>query len=256
MGRTAKSGRVPEGPNEAPLLRRAVGDRPRVLIAQDEPAMNEILAYILAAEGYDVMVATDGHAAMARIEAAVPDLVIADRALPRLSGPELARRLSRQEATREVPVLMLVHRGEDGAGAEGTLAKPFSLSELLARVRAALRRSRPSFSSELLTYAGIVVDLDARRVLRDGAPIHIGPTEFRLLCTLIEHPGRVFSREQLREAVWGHNMFVGARTVDVYIRRLRKALNRPGDPDPIRTVRSAGYALDEFAGVHGIAKAS
>jgi two-component system phosphate regulon response regulator PhoB len=242
-----KSARVPEGPNEPTLLRRAVGDRPRILIAQDEPAMNEILAYILGAEGYEVAVANDGEAALARIEAAPPDLLIADRGLPHVSGPELVRRLRRGEGTRDVPVLLLVHRGEEGESGEDTLAKPFSLSELLARVRAALRSARPSFSGELLTYGGIVVDLGFRRVLRDGTPVHMGPTEFRLLCTLIEHPGRVFSREQLREAVWGHNMFVGARTVDVYIRRLRKALNRPGDPDPIRTVRTAGYALDEFA---------
>jgi two-component system phosphate regulon response regulator PhoB len=237
---------VPEGQNDPGLLRRPVEGRARILVAQDEPAMNEILVYVLGAEGYEVTVARSGDEALRQVDSMFPDLAIVDRALSAISGLEFTRRLRRDKATRDLPVILLVHRGEEqSSGTEDTLVKPFSLSELLARVRAALRRSKPSFSSELLTYANIVVDLEYRRVLRNGQPVHLGPTEFRLLCALLERPGRVFTRNQLRDAVCDQS--VSARTIDVYIRRLRMALNRPGEVDVIRTVRSAGYALDELA---------
>jgi two-component system phosphate regulon response regulator PhoB len=171
--------------------------------------------------------------------------------LPSISGLEVCRQIRRKPETRDVPVIMLTARGEEtdrvrglDSGADDYVAKPFSPAELVARVRAVLRRSRPSTAEDVLAYAGIQMDLAAHRVTRSGRPIHLGPTEFRLLRHFLEHPGRVFAREQLLDAVWGHDVYVEPRTVDVHIRRLRKAINGEGEPDVIRTVRSAGYALD------------
>jgi two-component system phosphate regulon response regulator PhoB len=228
--------------------------KPRILIVEDESALVEILRYNLEKEGFDVSTATDGEEALTAIEEQRPDLVILDWMLPLVSGLEICRQLRRKGDTRDLPIIMLTARGEEAdrvrgleVGADDYVAKPFSPSELIARVRAVLRRAKPSTSSELLTYAGVVMDLSSHRVLRDGRPIHLGPTEFRLLRFLMERPGRVYSREQLLDAVWGRDIYVEVRTVDVHIRRLRKALNGPSDTDIIRTVRSAGYALDELA---------
>jgi two-component system phosphate regulon response regulator PhoB len=228
--------------------------KPRILVVEDETALVEILRYNLEKEGFDVAVAVDGEEAMAAINDHPPDLVVLDWMLPLVSGLEICRQIRRKTETRDLPVIMLTARGEETdrvrgleVGADDYVSKPFSPSELIARVRAVLRRARPATAGDLLTYAGIVMDLSSHRVLRDGRAIHLGPTEFRLLRFLMERPGRVYSREQLLDAVWGRDIYVEVRTVDVHIRRLRKALNGPKDIDLIRTVRSAGYALDELA---------
>ncbi len=228
--------------------------KPHILVVEDETALVEILRYNLEKEGFKVTVAVDGEEALAAINDQQPDMVILDWMLPLVSGLEICRQIRRKPETRDLPVIMLTARGEEAdrvrgleVGADDYVAKPFSPSELIARVRAVLRRARPATSSDILTYSGIVMDLSSHRVLRDGRPIHLGPTEFRLLRFLMERPGRVYSREQLLDAVWGRDIYVEVRTVDVHIRRLRKALNGPSDVDLIRTVRSAGYALDELA---------
>ena len=181
-----------------------------------------------------------------------PDLVLLDWMLPQVSGIELCRRLRGRSETRNIPIIMLTARGEEAdrvrgldTGADDYITKPFSMTELLARIRAVLRRIRPALTEDIVTFGDVAVDRAAHRVRRGDREIHLGPTEFRLLDHLIQHPGRVFSREQLLDAVWGSDVYVEARTVDVHIGRLRKALNRPGEQDPIRTVRSAGYAMDE-----------
>lgn len=228
--------------------------KPHLLIVEDEAALVELLRYNFEKEGFRVSVATDGEAALVAVAEARPDLVVLDWMLPHVSGLEVCRQIRRKADTRDLPVILLTARGEESdrirgleVGADDYVAKPFSPSELIARVRAVLRRSKPSTAQDLLTFGDLVMDLSAHRVLRSGRPIHLGPTEFRLLRFLLERPGRVYSREQLLDAVWGRDIYVEPRTVDVHIRRLRKAINSPGDSDLIRTVRSAGYSLDESA---------
>jgi two-component system phosphate regulon response regulator PhoB len=228
--------------------------KPLLLIVEDEAALVELLRYNFEKEGFRVAVAMDGEAALVAVAEARPDIMVLDWMLPHVSGLEVCRQIRRKADTRDVPIIMLTARGEESdrirgleVGADDYVAKPFSPSELIARVRAVLRRSKPSTAQDLLTFGDLVMDLSAHRVLRSGRPIHLGPTEFRLLRFLLERPGRVYSREQLLDAVWGRDIYVEPRTVDVHIRRLRKAINLPGDSDLIRTVRSAGYALDESA---------
>jgi two-component system, OmpR family, phosphate regulon response regulator PhoB len=225
---------------------------PLVLVVEDETAIATLLRYNLEREGFRVCIATDGEEALIIAAEQNPDLVLLDWMLPMLSGIEVCRRLRRLPNARATPIIMLTARGEEGdkirgldSGADDYVTKPFSVSELIARVKAVLRRTRPSVDGESLNFADVMLDLAAHRVRRNSRDIHLGPTEFRLLRYLMEHPGRVFSREQLLDAVWGADVYVEPRTVDVHIRRLRKALNAEGETDIVRTVRSAGYALDE-----------
>ncbi|UAL11029.1 MULTISPECIES: phosphate regulon transcriptional regulator PhoB [Caulobacter] len=224
---------------------------PYVLVVEDEDALATLLHYNLDKEGYRVGVAGDGEEALIMANERAPDLVILDWMLPKVSGIEVCRRLRGRAETRNVPIIMLTARGEEtdrirglDTGADDYVVKPFSMVELTARVRAVLRRIRPGLADDRITVGDIIIDRVAHRVKRDGKEIHLGPTEFRLLDYLMQHPGRVFSREQLLDAVWGSDVYVEARTVDVHIGRLRKALNGSSDGDPIRTVRSAGYSLD------------
>jgi len=225
--------------------------RPSVLVVEDEPALSTLLRYNLEKEGFAVSEARDGEDALLQLKEAKPDAVLLDWMLPRLSGLELCRQIRRAPAWRDLPVIILTARGEEGdrvrgldSGADDYVVKPFSTGELIARLRAVIRRARPSANAEVLTFQNLVLDLSAHRVTRGGEAVHLGPTEFRLLRFLLERPGRVFSREQLLDAVWGRDAEVELRTVDVHIRRLRKALNGQGQRDLIRTVRAAGYALD------------
>ena len=225
---------------------------PRILIVEDEAALVTLLRYNLEREGFDVSEAADGEEALLRAQEDKPDLIVLDWMLPLMSGIEVCRRLRRMPETRAVPIVMLTARGEEAdkvrgleGGADDYVTKPFSPVELIARIRALLRRAQPDLASETLVFADLTMDLAAHRVRRNGRPVHLGPTEFRLLHYLLRNPGRVFSREQLLDAVWGRDVYVEARTVDVHIRRLRKALNSEGDSDLIRTVRAAGYALDQ-----------
>lgn len=229
--------------------------KPSVLIVEDETALVELLRYNLEQSGFKVVVAGDGEEALASVQDDVPDIILLDWMLPLMSGIEVCRQLRRQTSTANVPIIMLTARGEEGdrvrgldAGADDYVSKPFSPTELVARIRAVLRRIRPALADEALSYADIVMDLVAHRVIRAGKPVHLGPTEFRLLRHFMEHPGRVFSREQLLDSVWGKDVYVEARTVDVHIRRLRMALNGESQADLIRTVRAAGYALDSTPG--------
>jgi two-component system phosphate regulon response regulator PhoB len=225
--------------------------KPNILVVEDEPPLVEVLRYNLEKEGYLVNVAENGAQALSKVHESPPDLVILDWMLPELSGIEVCRQLREDPDSREVPVIMLTARGEEAdrvkglaSGADDYVVKPFSPAELLARVRAVLRRSTSSAPDETLTYRDLTMDLAAHKVTRAGRSIHLGPTEFRLLRVLLKRPGRVFSREQLLDLAWGRDIYLEARTIDVHIRRLRKALNNPGEKDYIRTVRGAGYALD------------
>ena len=225
---------------------------PFVLIVEDEDALATLLDYNLVKEGFRVERAADGEEALLRISEEPPDLVILDWMLPKVSGVEVCRQIRAGLETRRMPILMLTARGEEAdkirgldTGADDYVVKPFAMSELVARIRALLRRTRPELLEERLEYADLMLDRVRHRVTRDGHDIHLGPTEFRLLDFLMQRPGRVFSRERLLDAVWGANTYVEVRTVDVHVGRLRKALKRPGSPDLIRTVRSAGYALDQ-----------
>jgi len=225
--------------------------KPLVLVVEDESALVTLLRYNLEREGFRVAEARDGEEALVLCQEERPDIVLLDWMLPHLSGIEVCRRLRRQPETRDVPIIILTARGEEAdkirgldSGADDYVTKPFSPAELISRLRAVLRRARPALSSELLQFEDLTMDLAAHRVRRSEREVRLGPTEFRLLRYFLEHPGRVFSREQLLDAVWGRDVYVEPRTVDVHIRRLRKALNAVDDRDLIRTVRSAGYALD------------
>jgi len=226
--------------------------KPTVMVVEDEPSLMTMLRYNLEKEGYTVTEATDGEEAVTVADETPPDAVILDWMLPRMSGIEVCRQLRRKNETRTVPIIMLTARSEEtdkvrglNVGADDYMTKPFSMPELIARVRALLRRAKPSQAKGQLAFADITLDLDAHRVSRGGKYIHLGPTEFRLLQYLMERPGTVFSREELLNGVWGPDIYVEPRTVDVHIRRLRKALNIEADSaDVIRTVRAAGYALD------------
>jgi two-component system phosphate regulon response regulator PhoB len=224
---------------------------PYVLVVEDEDALATLLKYNLDKEGHEVGVAGDGEEALVMIEERLPDLLVLDWMLPKVSGIEVCRRLRQRAETRNLPIIMLTARGEESdrvrgldTGADDYIVKPFSMSELAARVRAVLRRIRPGLAEDRIHNGSLIIDRVAHRVKRDGREVHLGPTEFRLLDYLMQHPGRVFSREQLLDAVWGADVYVEARTVDVHIGRLRKALNAGSDSDPIRTVRSAGYSLE------------
>ena len=224
--------------------------QPRVLLVEDEPAQREVLAYNLEAEGFAVSRAENGEEALLVVAEDAPDLIIRDWMMPLLSRIEVCRQLKTRTETRDIPIIMLSARSEEvdavrglETGADDYVVKPYSLKELMARVRSQLRRSRPSASGAALQFEDIHLDAERHRVERNGQPLQLGPTEYRLLATLLERPGRVFSRDQLLDLVWGRNIYVDARTVDVHIARLRKALMQHGGTDPIRTVRGAGYAL-------------
>ena len=225
--------------------------KPYILVVEDEESLATLLQYNLDKEGFRVAVATDGEEALLLIDEGAPDLVVLDWMLPKVSGVEVCRRLRARPETRNLPIIILTARGEESdrirgldTGADDYIVKPFSMSELAARIRAVLRRIRPGLAEDNIRYGDLVIDRAAHRVRRGPKEVRLGPTEFRLLDYLMQHPGRVFSREQLLDAVWGSDVYVEARTVDVHIGRLRKALNDGFDDDPIRTVRSAGYSLD------------
>ena len=223
----------------------------RILLVEDDPALAELLVYHFTREDFEVQQTADGDEAMLLATENPPDLVLLDWMIEGLSGIEVCRRLRRLSDTANVPIIMLTARGEEAdrvrgleTGADDYVTKPFSPRELVARVGAVLRRVRPALAGEQLSYADIEMDIVSHKVRRGGETVALGPTEFRLLKHFLEHPGRVFSRERLLDSVWGHDNYIEPRTVDVHIRRLRKAINLHGKSDIIRTVRSAGYALD------------
>ncbi len=225
-------------------------DKPVVLLVEDEAAQREVLAYNLEADGFQVVRAENGEEALLCVAEADPDVILLDWMLPNVSGIEVCRRIKSRSETRNVPVIMISARSEEvdrvrglETGADDYVVKPYSVVELMARVRAQLRRSRPTTVGERLEYQDIVLDSETHRVSRSGNGIKLGPTEFRLLSTFMEKPGRVWSREQLLDRVWGRDIYVDTRTVDVHIGRLRKALCSNGGDDPLRTVRGAGYSL-------------
>lgn len=224
---------------------------PYVLIAEDEESLVELLVYNLRAAGFRVDTVSDGGEVMNRLDEELPDILLLDWMMPNVSGLEVCRQIRRKVEFRNLPVVMLTARGAEedrirglDAGADDYVPKPFSINELIARLRAVLRRVRPILADQRIAHGTIELDLTAHKVTREGAPVHLGPTEFRLLRHFMEHPGRVLSRAQLLDAVWGRDAEVEERTVDVHIRRLRKAVNVGDAPDVIRTVRSAGYAFE------------
>jgi two-component system phosphate regulon response regulator PhoB len=225
--------------------------RPYALLVEDESALVELIRYNLEKEGYEIAAATDGEEALVMIDERMPDILLLDWMLPKLAGIEVCRRVRSRPATRNLPIIMLTAKAEEtdrirglDTGADDYLTKPFSISELTARIRAVMRRIRPALAEDRVDIGNISVDRSAHRVTRNQVEVHLGPTEFRLLDYFIQHPGRVFSREQVLDAVWGSDVYVETRTVDVHIGRLRKALLKGGGEDPIRTVRSAGYSLN------------
>ncbi|SEM14445.1 two-component system, OmpR family, phosphate regulon response regulator PhoB [Roseovarius tolerans] len=225
-------------------------DQPTVLLVEDEPAQREVLGYNLEADGFRVVTASNGEEALLMVSEMPPDIIVLDWMMPNVSGIEVCRQLKTRSETRAIPIIMLSARSEEvdrvrglETGADDYVIKPYSLVELMARVRAQLRRTRPATVGERLEYDDIVLDAETHRVTRCDQPLKLGPTEFRLLSTFMEKPGRVWSREQLLDRVWGRDIYVDTRTVDVHIGRLRKALCQHGGDDPLRTVRGAGYAL-------------
>ncbi|MCR9107929.1 phosphate regulon transcriptional regulator PhoB [Marivita sp. XM-24bin2] len=224
--------------------------QPTVLVVEDEPAQREVLGYNLEAEGFRVAKAENGEEALLLVAEEQPDIIVLDWMLPNVSGIEVCRQLKTRPETRSVPIIMLSARSEEvdkvrglETGADDYVIKPYSVLELMARVRAQLRRTRPAAAGQRLEYDDIVLDAETHRVTRGGTEIKLGPTEFRLLSTLMEKPGRVWSREQLLDRVWGRDIYVDTRTVDVHVGRLRKSLTGTGGADPLRTVRGAGYSL-------------
>lgn len=222
----------------------------KMLIVEDEEALLDLLKFNFNKEGYKIDIATDGETALEKILYKPPDIIILDWMLPKLSGIELCRRIRKNKEHKNIPIIMLTAKGEEEdklrgleTGADDYITKPFSVNELVARVKAVLRRIRPMFVDEVLTYKGIVIDLVSHSASRDGETLHLGPTEFNLLAFFMENIGRVFSREQLLNHVWKNDAYVEPRTVDVHIRRLRKAINNDVKEDFIRTVRSAGYCF-------------
>ena len=227
----------------------------KMLVIEDEEAISHLLKYNLTAEGFEVAIVDDGDDALPTAAEFQPDIILLDWMLPNVSGIEICRQLRARKETAAIPVIMLTARAEEEdrlrgfkKGADDYVTKPFSMNELTARIRAVLRRSNPAASADVVTFGDITLDRQIMRVTRAGVDVKLGPTEFRLLETLIKRPGRVYSREQLLDRVWGQEIYVEARTVDVHIGRLRKALKRKGEMDPIRTVRATGYALDETYG--------
>ena len=228
--------------------------KPYVLVVDDEADLLTLVRYNLERDGFEVGEAVDGEEAMAMIAERRPDLVLLYWMLPQFSGIEVCRRVRRSAHTQNLPIIMLTARGEESDrvrgldyGADDYIVKPFSPSELVARVRAVLRRVRPAFEAEILQFSDVTMDLAEFRVTRSGDSVRLAPTEFRLLRPFMEHPGRVFTREQLLNAVWGREIYLEPRTVDVHVRRLRRTLNAGGRQDIIRTVRATGYAMDEQA---------
>jgi two-component system phosphate regulon response regulator PhoB len=225
-------------------------EQPSVLLVEDEPAQREVLSYNLEADGFRVLTADNGEEALMMVAETPPDIIVLDWMMPNVSGIEVCRQLKTRSATRAIPIIMLSARSEEvdrvrglETGADDYVIKPYSMVELMARVRAQLRRTRPATMGERLEYGDIVLDAETHRVTRREKTLRLGPTEFRLLSTFMEKPGRVWSREQLLDRVWGRDIYVDTRTVDVHIGRLRKALCQHGGDDPLRTVRGAGYAL-------------
>lgn len=226
-----------------------------VLVVEDEPPQAEMLAYNLEKEGYSVLIAADGEEGLLMARENLPDVVVLDWMLPGLTGIEVCRQLRANPETQEIPIIMLTARGEEEdrvrgieTGADDYVVKPYSPRELVARIKGVLRRTNPSSVTNVLSYGGIVMDLSQHKVTRDGRAIHLGPLEFKLLKTLMEKPGRVYSRERLLDIVWGRDVYVEDRTVDVHIRRLRQAINEGDAADIIRTVRGEGYAVDAAKG--------
>ena len=224
--------------------------QPLVLIVEDEPAQREVLAYNLTAEGYRIALAVDGEQALLLVDEELPDVIVLDWMLPAVSGIEVCRQLKTRAATRAIPIIMISAKSEEvdrvrglETGADDYMVKPYSISELLARVRTQLRRVRPATMGQVLAFGDITLDSETHRVSRGADQLKLGPTEFRLLSTFMEKPGRVWSREQLLDRVWGRDIYVDTRTVDVHVGRLRKVLTQHGGDDPLRTVRGSGYAL-------------
>ncbi|MEE2860490.1 MULTISPECIES: phosphate regulon transcriptional regulator PhoB [Paracoccus] len=223
---------------------------PCVLVVEDEGAQREVLGYNLEAEGFEVVVADNGEDALLLVQEEQPDLIVLDWMLPKVSGIEVCRQVKADPATRSIPIIMLSARSEEvdrvrglETGADDYVVKPYSVVELMARLRTQLRRTRPATMGERLSFADIILDAGEHRVFRAGQALHLGPTEFRLLSTLMEKPGRVWTREQLLDRVWGRDIYVDTRTIDVHVGRLRKALMQNGGDNPVRTVRGTGYAL-------------